>query len=376
MKRTATGSALVDEIIALMRRFLVMTPEQYLVVALWIIHTYCMEAFEQTPYLAVTSPEKQCGKTRLLELLSKLCNRAWLVITPSEATIFRKISSDHPTLLLDEVDTIFNPKAMAAGHHEGLRALFNSGHRKGVPVARAADFGAKLVEFDVFCPKVLSGIGALPDTIADRSIPIRMQRRTANEPLDPFKQRYIAEPCQKLVDKIIDKSIEIAGPMSNGKYPDMPDELSDRMSEGCEPLIHIADYLGCGEPARRAIVVLCAVEDRVDEHSTMRLRLLRDLDKIFTGIGGKPRRRLSTVKIIELLEKLEDSQWKYPHYYGRDITSRDLATMLRHYGVEPKLIRLSGSGRQGTGEVKRGYTYDDLYPVFERYINNGEPVKK
>jgi hypothetical protein len=50
--------------------------------------------------------------------------------------------------------------------------------------------------------------------------------------------------------------------------------------------------------------------------------------------------------------------------------------MLRHYGVEPKLIRLSGSGRQGTGEVKRGYTYDDLYPVFERYINNGEPVKK
>jgi hypothetical protein len=372
VKTKGTGSALVDEIIALMRRFLVMSDEQYLVVALWIIHTYCMEAFEQTPYLAVTSPEKQCGKTRLLELLSKLCNRAWLVITPSEATIFRKINNEHPTLLLDEVDTIFNPKAMAAGHHEHLRALFNAGHRRGVPVARAADFGAKLVEFDVFCPKVLSGIGALPDTIADRSIPIRMQRRTANEPLEPFKQRYIEGPCQVMVDKIIEKSLQITGPMSNGKYPDMPDELSDRLSEGCEPLVHIADFLGCGEPARKAVVTLCAVEERVDEHSTMRLRLLRDLKKVFTGAGGKPRPRLSTTKVIELLEKLEDSQWKYPHYYGRDITSRDLATMLRHYGVEPKLIRLSGSGRKGTGEVKRGYLYDDLHSVFERYLSAGE----
>jgi hypothetical protein len=68
---------------------------------------------------------RRSGKTRLLDVLELLVANPWRVITPSEAVVFRKIDADSPTLLLDEVDAIFSPKAN--GTTEGLRALLNAG---------------------------------------------------------------------------------------------------------------------------------------------------------------------------------------------------------------------------------------------------------
>ena len=54
----------------------------------------------------VLSPEKRSGKTRALEVLELLTPRAWRIVQPSTAVLFRKIEKDHPTLLLDEADAI------------------------------------------------------------------------------------------------------------------------------------------------------------------------------------------------------------------------------------------------------------------------------
>ncbi len=65
--------------------------------------------------------------------------------------MFRKIERDHPTVLLDEVDTMFGDRATPI---EGIRALFNAGNRRGTKwnrVARGRAF--ELGEFDVFCPE-------------------------------------------------------------------------------------------------------------------------------------------------------------------------------------------------------------------------------
>jgi hypothetical protein len=47
--------ALVSDLKTFIRRYVVMTDQQLTVVALWVIHTHCVGAFEQTPYLSVTS---------------------------------------------------------------------------------------------------------------------------------------------------------------------------------------------------------------------------------------------------------------------------------------------------------------------------------
>ena len=152
-------SKLVYDLMVFIRRFVVLTPEQLLVSALWILHTHTVEAVEETPYLSVTSPERRCGKTRFMEVMEQFIWRPWLCVLPSEASIYRKLNMEHSTLLLDEVDTIYG--RVTKDKYEGLRALLDAGSRRGVHVTRAIGVTGKLETFDVFGPKILAGIGAL-----------------------------------------------------------------------------------------------------------------------------------------------------------------------------------------------------------------------
>lgn len=179
---------LLADIVTFIRRFVVLTDEQTLVVALWVLHTHLITEIEQTPYLSITSPESECGESRLFETLELLAARAWMVVSPSDAVAYRQIDSNTPTLLLDEVDTIFGTSAR---FHEGLRAILDAGHRGGAKVPRAADFGKSVEHFSPYCAKAFAGIGALPDTIARRSIYIRLARKRSTDHVERFIRRDV-----------------------------------------------------------------------------------------------------------------------------------------------------------------------------------------
>jgi hypothetical protein len=161
----------------LLCRYIVCSNEaQVTAVTLWVAHTWVIDAFDYTPYLQISSPVKRCGKSRVFDCLKLLCAKPWVVVSITEAVMFRKIEKDAPTLLLDEVDAIFTAKNGDDGK-EALRALLNAGFERRATVARCVGPDHKLREFRVFCPKALAGIGKLPDTVADRCIPIIMARR-------------------------------------------------------------------------------------------------------------------------------------------------------------------------------------------------------
>jgi hypothetical protein len=98
---------LLLSITAFVRRFVVLAPAQADVIALWVLHTWTIDAAEATPFLAVLSPEMRSGKTRLLEVLELIVRNPWRAVNPSEAVLYRKVSTQQPTLLLDETDNIF-----------------------------------------------------------------------------------------------------------------------------------------------------------------------------------------------------------------------------------------------------------------------------
>jgi len=112
---------------AFVRRYVVLTDAQAAAIVLWAAHTHAIDAFEATPFLAINSPEKRCGKTRLLDVLELVVARPWRTVMPSEAVLFRKIAAVSPTLMLDETDAIFNAKN---GNTEPLRAVLNAGNRR------------------------------------------------------------------------------------------------------------------------------------------------------------------------------------------------------------------------------------------------------
>ncbi|MCX8032668.1 MAG: hypothetical protein N3B14_04660 [Thermoleophilia bacterium] len=126
-------------------------PEQATAISLWAEHTWVFERFDVSPYLAVVSPEKRSGKTRLCEVLEHLVARPWRVVQPSQAVLFRQIEAERPTVLLDEADTIFG----RGKKYEPLRAVLNAGNRRVTAIPRCLEKGRgfEVQNFSVFCPQ-------------------------------------------------------------------------------------------------------------------------------------------------------------------------------------------------------------------------------
>jgi hypothetical protein len=220
---------------------------------------------------------------------------------------------------------------------------------------------AKLAEFRVFCPKLLAGIGSLPTTVADRSVPIRLQRRKRSEQVARFINRDVkplAEPLKARVETWTKANVE----QLRQARPPMPEEINDRMQEGCECLVAIADELGVGEKVRVALVKLLE-EERVDDVQTFRLRLLTDLRAIFEKREADQGSAVIGIRSTDLLKALtvdDDSQWR--HYYGRGLNAHDLSSLLGHFNVGPKQIKIDG-------ENQKGYRRDELNELWERYLD-------
>ena len=337
---------------AFIRRFVAFPSEhEPVAVALWVAHARLFERlkgrFETSPILAITSAEKQSGKTRVLDVLELLVPEPRRMVLPSEAVVYTVLAQDpRPTLLLDEADAIFGPRS--AEKYEGLRAILNSGNRAGSPVLRVKLDGRRreVEAFDVFGPKVVAGIGDLPDTVADRSIPIRMRRRRPSEYVERFRQRTAVVDAQCI-------RLDAASIRLRDGYPSVPDELPDRAADGWEVLLAIADAAGGSWPhlARLAAVALSANQPAT---VTTGMRLLGDIREAFEGGAHLP-----TAGLLARLHDMEDAPWS--DWYGKPLTARSLARILTPYGIGPR------HSRDGQDTI-RGYYAVDFEDAWARYV--------
>ncbi len=321
--------------------------------ALWVAHTHAIEAAECTPYLYVTSPEKQSGKTRLLEVLALLVAHPWFTARVSAAVLVRKVSRDAPTLLLDEIDSAFKADKE---YSEALRGLLNAGYRRGgvasLCIKKGGDFD--LVDFPVFCAKVLSGIGQLPDTVADRSIRINMKRRSPDEPVERFRLRAAQAQASPLRDRL-EQWANVAVTRLADARPVLPEELSDRSADVWEPLFAEADMAGGEWPSRsrQAAGVLSSHAD--DDGLSWGAQLLRDIALVLDGREGP----VPSGELVTALVEREESPWG--DLRGRPLDARKLARMLRPYGIRPHTVRLGNA-------TPKGYQAEDFGDAFTRYI--------
>jgi hypothetical protein len=139
------GVELLCDLSAAIRKHVVMPAHCADATALWVVHTHLLDALHITPRLAITSPEKQCGKTTLLDVLCHLVWRPLEISNTTVSPIFRAIQKARPTLLLDEGDT-FLPD------NEELRGVLNSGHRRGGSVLRTVGDDFEPRQFETFAP--------------------------------------------------------------------------------------------------------------------------------------------------------------------------------------------------------------------------------
>lgn len=348
-------AAVLDEVAAFTQNYVVVSEPQAMAVSLWIAHTHALAAFETTPYLAITSATKRSGKSRLLEVLALLVARPLRTAGVTEAALFRSIEDRRPTLLMDEVDAVFGPKA--GSNHEDLRALLNAGFQLGTPVLRCVGDGSKqkVTEFAVFCPKALAGIGRLPDTIADRAIPIRLKRRAPGEMVARFRRREAGEAAEPLHQGLVGIMEHHLDRIAEAR-PELPEALDDRAADGWEPLIAIADLAGGDWPerARSAALLLAQTDEDEDE---LGIRLLADVKSIFEASDAE---RISTADLLAGLTAEAESPWA--DLRGRPLTARGLARFLSPYGIHSTTIR------PADGPPAKGYKRESFEDAWKRYV--------
>jgi hypothetical protein len=232
------SATLLDDVCAFIRRFVVLDDHQAVAVTLWVAHTHVFEAFGCTPYLSISSSEKRSGKTRLLEVVELLVREPLPTANISDAALFRVIDERQPTLLVDEVDAIFGKRSQ----RDELRGMINAGYRRGATTHRmGGPNNTSLQTFSVYCPKAFAGIGnCLPDTVADRAIPIRLKRRTRGEQIERFRLRAVEPVGHALRDRLGDW-LERQHDYLAESRPALPDKLDDRAQDVWEPLLAVAD---------------------------------------------------------------------------------------------------------------------------------------
>jgi hypothetical protein len=317
-----------------------------------MIATYTADAFDAFPYIALVSPAKRCGKTRVLELLEALCAKAWRGTSPTAAALYRMMS-DTPTLLLDEVEALRGKQVSEVS--QAILAVLNAGHRKGATVPRCDGPKNELKYFPVYGPKAFAAIGRLPDTLADRSLCITMQRKNANQMVARFlqsKARMEAEPIRALLAVWAQRNETDV----RAAYESMGDLifLTDRDADLWMPLFAVC---AVAAPERIAELKQCAqaltqTKAADDLEESLPLKLLADVRSVWPGETAQ----MLTMTLIEALRAIPDSPWA-----DYELNARKLARMLRAFEIHPRQIRvISGTGK--------GYLREEFEQALSRYM--------
>jgi hypothetical protein len=406
------GKVLLDELEGLLRRYVVLPKWAAETLALWVLHTYAFQLREVSTYIGIGSPEKRCGKTTLLSVLSELVHRPVVAANISSPAFFRVIEETQPTLLIDEADTFLQ------GNDE-LRGILNSGYtRKTAYVVRVAwgswsqdgrwdrgreeercygganssevldpsavptvdasgrgsegvsalalrpeawnaprpgqGQGSRLARFSCWCPKVMAAIGRLPDTLADRCIVIEMQRKTAGERCERLRTLDTSEVRRKCLRFVRDHEGEIAR-----AHPEPIASLNDRAGDIWEPLLVLADLAGGEWPlkGRNAAEGLTASAQETAPH----VSLLMDIFFVLMNAGGE---RIFSRELVAGLNRFGERPWAALRK-GRQITELWLAQQLRPYGIRPKTMWIGES-------AAKGYEQVDFHEVLRRYVPRTE----
>jgi hypothetical protein len=365
------GAELLTQLARAIDDYVIMDAHQRDAVALWVVFAHAHDHFMFAPLLIILSPTKRCGKTRLQEVLAKLTPRPQTMSGVSAAALVRLVEEHRPTILIDEYDAAAKGNAEMA---ESLRGQLNSSfNRSGAYVLKSVPLsggGWEVRKFSTWTPTCVAGIGQVPDTVADRSIMIRLERKLRAQTVKRLRARdggELHELSRKIARFVADNDERL-----RRDQPDVPKELNDRARDAWDPLLAIADIAGGDWPERgkRAAITLAGLDEADAAEGDVKQTLLSDIRGIFEGEypnghadhQDKYGPRLATKRLLEELHRLEERPWSAWGKARKPMTDVALAGLLRSYGIR------SGSVRLEDGSTPKGYYLRSFREAFARYL--------
>jgi putative DNA primase/helicase len=348
------GDSLIRDIIRKIRKHVVMSHENALAIALWIMGTWVHEQVAtHSPILDITSAEPESGKSTTLGLISFLLPRCVSSVEISEAALYRAIELWQPSFAIDEFDSV-----LVGDDKTGLRSVINSGHTRGQTFVRCVGEDKEPKQFKTFAPKCIGMIGRkLPPATLSRCIIVELRRRKKDEQVEKFKHVDDAE-LGDLRGRLLRWSMDNEEVLRTATVA-MPEGFENRHGDNWRTQFAIADLAGAdwGDQARFVAARIVADSDS----RTVNTRALTDIRAVFYGDGGEPLERMSSVELVAQLCAHPDSPWS-EWRNGKPITQAQLARVLKPFRIAPEVIRLQGGG------TPRGYVRSQFEDAWERYL--------
>ncbi|MNQ88020.1 hypothetical protein D3C85_1032690 [compost metagenome] len=348
------GAELLEDLTTVIRRHVIADPATIHAAALWVAFTWFIDAVDVAPIANITAPEKRCGKTVLLGVLARLACRPLPASNIAPAALFRALQLWQPTLLMDEVDAFL-------ATHEEARGILNAGFtRDAAYVIRCVGDDHTPTRFNVWGAKALCGIGKIADTLADRSIPLRLRRKLAGE--RTVKIRHAdASVFAEQVSKLARFAIDNREAVRTARPPEV-EGLNDRANDCWEPLLAVAEVAGGDwlRIARSAAVSLHGLEE--DAPSTG-AELLASIRQAF---DARRTDRLSTADLLETLAEDDEAPWAAWNR-GKPMTPHQLSKRLAEFGIKSNTLRINM-------RTPKGYRLEQFTEAFERYLSADPPA--
>jgi Protein of unknown function (DUF3631) len=353
---TADGDALLRDIIARIRRHVVISHDGALTIALWIMLAWVHdEVARHSPILTLSSAEPECGKSETIGVISYLIPRCIATVDISKAAIYRSIERWRPSFCIDEFDTVL-AGASTDDNKAELRSIINGGHTRDTCIIRCLGEDNIPQKFDTFCPKVIGMVGRkMPTATLSRCVFVEMRKRKSTEPFEQFRHEDdpdLAQLRSRLLRWSVDNAVTLGG-----AEPAMPDGFINRRADNWRLQFAIADLAGSdwGERARDAAAKIEAVVDK----RSIGIQLLSDVRRLFRD-RGDPDGMLTTTILAELAADAEAPWSEYRR--GKPMTPRQLAGLLGNYGVHSEDIHLRD------GVHGKGYKRIWLEEVWGRWL--------
>jgi len=352
------GAKLVRNIERIFTKYAVLPGEGIpLVLASWALSTWMMRAFDTHPLLAITSPTKQCGKSRVLELLALVSRRPITSANMSPAVLYRIIEESSPTLLIDEAQALQTRDDRSAALVEILSASYRRSlayvHRMG---GKQMD---EVRKFKVFTPKALALIGNLTDVLADRSIELRMKRRAPKEHVAPFDYRRVRRKTKNLRKQIRQWAKDHSKDVRHASWKmKSPAGLEDRDAELWRPLFAVVSVADPGRLPQLEKIARTLTAKKAADDSAVSIQLLRDCRAAFK------KHKASFLHTQTLLGKLiaQDGSWS-EFKNGQPLSAAGLARILKPFEIKPRRIR--------KGKIlTRGYARTGFKDTWNRYLKD------
>jgi hypothetical protein len=235
-----------------MRKYVHLSDAKAVALALWEVASHAHNEFKIFPYLAISSPVPECGKTTLLKVIKALAPNPLATSSLTAATIYH--AEGKPTLIADEAHN-WLPKA-----DKDLRGILNSAHdREFAYATRTVSVGKgkrRTKSYSTWMPMVIAGIGSwLYPELASRSVHIRLKRKLPGEEETPDHNLQELNNLRRMVARWVEDRLKYFS-----KYnPEMPNSFNNRVRNNWKPLLVIAELAG-GNWAPRAREAAATIE--------------------------------------------------------------------------------------------------------------------